>query len=69
MFSLTAPLWTIVGLIMLPYPCFAQTAPWPPPAGMSAGEYLQRHGRQYNPYTGYDPNRDDRERLRAYFPL
>ena len=43
----------------------AQNAPWPPPAGMSAGEYLQRHGRQYNPYTGGDPRRDGLERFRS----
>src|SRR4051794_10340917 len=25
---------------------------------MSAGEYLQRYGRSYNPYTGGDPRRE-----------
>src|SRR5688500_15406827 len=25
-------------------PAMAQNAPWPPPAGMSMGEYLQRYG-------------------------
>jgi hypothetical protein len=48
----------ILGLVIFTSPCVAQNAPWPPPAGMSAGEYLQRYGRLYNPYTGYDPRRD-----------
>jgi hypothetical protein len=54
----------IFGLVIFTSPCVAQNAPWPPPAGMSAGEYLQRYGRLYNPYTGYDPRRDP-ERYRS----
>ena len=48
----------ILGLAVFTSPCVAQNAPWPPPAGMSAGEYLQRYGRSYNPYTGGDPRRE-----------
>jgi hypothetical protein len=54
----------IVTALLFAFPCMAQNAPWPPPAGMSAGEYLQRYGRLYNPYTGYDP-RSDPERYRS----
>jgi hypothetical protein len=65
MSNLTVSLRAILGVILLTSPCVAQNqnAPWPPPAGMSAGEYLQRYGRLYNPYTGYDP-RQDLERYR-----
>ena len=58
MSNLTMSLRAILGVILLTSPCVAQNPPWPPPAGMSAGEYLQRYGRLYNPYTGYDPSRD-----------
>jgi hypothetical protein len=54
-----------LGLFVFTSPCVAQNAPWPPPAGMSAGEYLQRYGRLYNPYTGGDPRRVDPELYRA----
>jgi hypothetical protein len=54
----------ILGFVISTSPSIAQNAPWPPPAGMSAGEYLQRYGRLYNPYTGYDPRRDA-ERYRS----
>jgi hypothetical protein len=55
----------ILGWVVFTSPCVAQNAPWPPPAGMSAGEYLQRYGRLYNPYTGGDPRRVDPELYRA----
>ena len=48
----------IAGTLVCSAPGLSQNAPWPPPAGMSAGEYLQRYGRQYNPYTGGDLRRD-----------
>ena len=54
----------ILGIVVFTSPCVGQNAPWPPPAGMSAGDYLQRYGRMYNPYTGGDPRREDRERYR-----
>ena len=54
----------ILGLVVFTSPSVAQNAPWPPPAGMSAGEYLQRYGRLYNPYAGGDPRRDP-ERYRS----
>jgi len=52
-------------LLVVSSQCVAQNAPWPPPAGMSAGEYLQRYGRLYNPYMGGDPRRVDPELYRA----
>jgi hypothetical protein len=55
----------ILGLFAFTPSCIAQNAPWPPPAGMSAGEYLQRYGRSYNPYTGGDPRQEGAERYRS----
>ena len=65
MSSLRAFLTAILYILVLASPSLAQNAPWPPPAGMSAGEYLQRYGRLYNPNTGGDPRREDPERFRA----
>src|SRR4051812_42024003 len=65
MFKFIGLVGAILGWAVFTSPCAAQNAPWPPPAGMSAGEYLQRYGRSYNPYTGGDPRRVDPELYRA----
>jgi len=58
---------TLLGAILFTFPCMAQNQNGPPPPlGMTAGEYLQRYSRPYNPYTGYDPSQD-LERNRQLF--
>jgi hypothetical protein len=68
MFKLNVSVAAFLGFVAVASPSVAQNAPWPPPAGMSAGEYLQRYGRQYNPATGFDPRREDRNRYYQSLP-
>ena len=44
MSKLILPVRAILGLVVVTSPCLAQNAPWPPPPGMSLGEYLRKYG-------------------------